>query len=348
MTAIVTRPPAAALSSAPVADDVRPLALFITVDTEIWPTSCAGDPAAVRAAMDRCILGRTPGGDYGLPHQLRVLNEHGLKAVFFIEALFADAVGIDWLSEIVGMVHGAGHEVQLHLHPEWLAVTPAQRAATAARRGANVGDYEPDDQTALIRRGLDNLRAAGAADVCAFRAGNYGAGPATPGALARNGVAFDTSYNPTYFATTCRMDTGTLLQQPVAMDGVVEVPITVFEAPPLGLRHLQLGACSDGELAAVIRGAWEAEWRSAVLVSHGFELMNQRRDRADPIMLRRFDRFCRFLADNRATVRTAGFAGAAGRDAVRPAAEPQPPPFVSTTPATLWRYAEQLTRRLYR
>src|SRR5437879_4757325 len=71
----------------------------------------------------RDMEGSTPQGEYGVAFQLKVLNEHGLKGVFLVEALFADALGLEPLSRVVNMIQDAGHEVQLHVHPEWLPWT---------------------------------------------------------------------------------------------------------------------------------------------------------------------------------------------------------------------------------
>lgn len=318
------------------------LDVLITVDVEIWPTDCARHSNAARAAFDRCILGRTPAGDFGLPHQLAVLGAHRLKAVFFVEALCADAIGRDLLDETVALIRGAGQEVQLHLHTEWLQAIGD--AALPDRRGANIRDFTLDEQTALIGRGLDNLRASGADTVNAFRAGNYGADFNTLRALNRNGIAYDTSYNLCYLDAACGIATDAPLLQSTMIEGVREVPISFFEDRPGHMRHVQLGACSFAELSSLMAKAWRQRWQTFVMVSHGFELMNRRRDRADPIMVRRFDRLCRYLADNRDRFRTAGFHGLG-------AAERRPGDgaaiLTSNIGATALRHVEQIARRLY-
>jgi peptidoglycan/xylan/chitin deacetylase (PgdA/CDA1 family) len=63
-----------------------------------------------------------PRGQYGLPFQLRMLDEHRLHGVFMVETLFTHGYGIEPLREIVELIQGNGREVQLHshLHPEWI------------------------------------------------------------------------------------------------------------------------------------------------------------------------------------------------------------------------------------
>ena len=149
------------------------LNVFITVDTEVWPRTPGWRESGLKKDMLRDIYGATTAGEYGLPYQMDVLDAHGLKAVFFVESLSACAAGLGPLREIVAMVQARGHEVQLHIHTEWLKwMNPS---ILPGRTGQNIKDFTEDEQTLLIGRALENLRAAGAVDACAFRAGNYGA-----------------------------------------------------------------------------------------------------------------------------------------------------------------------------
>ena len=177
------------------------LDVLITVDVEIWPTTCARVKGGIRDAMSRSIYGKTRAGDFGLAYQLGLLNAHKLKAIFFVEALFADAVGIEYLQEIVDLITDAGQEVQLHLHTEWLR--EIENANLPSPNGRNIQDFSENDQSLLIRRGLENLRQCGVERICGFRAGNYGANLDTLRALAANGIEYDSSYNPCYLDHDC-------------------------------------------------------------------------------------------------------------------------------------------------
>jgi len=320
----------------------RMLNVFITVDVEVWPDGMDTSPGPFDDAFRRYIHGTTPRGDYGLPFQLDLLKASGLKAVFLVESLFACSVGHGPLKEIVDLITGAGQEVQLHVHSEWVEKTPGLLAA--GRTGGNIRDFSAADQAVLIARALENLRACGATEVNAFRAGNYGADFKTLEALARNGIAVDTSYNIAYLDSHCGLGSDRPLLQPRQMNGVYEFPIGFVEDWPGHFRAAQLGACSFAELSAMITQAWERGWHSFVIVSHSFELLNKSKTKADPIVVGRFERLCRFLADNRDKFRTTGFAGmdVAGIPAGEDAA-----PLRSSIQRTAWRYGEQLARRLY-
>ena len=325
-----------------------PLNVLITVDTETWPKAPDWIGPGLMEEIRRDVYGITAGGEYGLSHQMDVLDAHDLKAVFLVESLFASATGVGPLREMVALIQGRGHEVQLHIHPEWLEWMPD--STLPAWAGDDMKDYTEEEQVLLIARGLDNLRRAGAVDPCAFRAGNYGVDLATLRALARNRVRFDTSYNVDYLDTARGLRLPDLLLQPRTIDGVCEVPISFFSDWPGHYRPAQLGACSDRELRQALLQAWRRGWHSFVLVSHSFELLRGRGrlevfPRPDRIVVRRFESLCRFLAGNREKFRTVGFSDLepspiAPPDATRP--------LQTGLHLTILRYGEQLARRLQR
>jgi len=109
----------------------------------------------------RDIYGVTGMGEFGLRYQLDVLDRFSLKGVFFIESLFASEVGPDYLKSMVELIRGRDHDIQLHVHPEWLRwMGPTRRV-----RGKNsqfLKDFSEDEQVAILGAGLANLRDCGA------------------------------------------------------------------------------------------------------------------------------------------------------------------------------------------
>jgi hypothetical protein len=313
------------------------LDVLITVDTEFWPVTA--DAEAARENYARCVLGRHRGGAHGIGYQIELLDAHGLRGVFFLEALHTAVLGDGLLARTVELVKGAGHEVQLHLHPEWLEAWPDHPFATG--RGRNMAQFDEDDQTAMIEIGLEALARCGATGIAAFRAGNYGADLATLRALARCGILCDTSYNLAHLPTDCALDLGEPLEAPARLEGVWEVPVTHFHDRPRHVRPMQLCAASFAEMAAVLRAARAAGRTTAVIVSHGFELLNSARTRPDPIVVDRFGQLCRFLAAEEG-MRTAGFAAL-----TLDGTAPPPAPIRSNPVRTGARMVEQLVSRLY-
>jgi hypothetical protein len=105
--------------------------IFLTFDVEVWCHGWSDLDRDFPGSFERYIYGRSPHGEYALPQTLAILNQHQLKGVFFVEPLFASRFGTEHLEIIVRLIREAGHEIQLHLHPEWTdeATIPIQAAA---------------------------------------------------------------------------------------------------------------------------------------------------------------------------------------------------------------------------
>lgn len=317
------------------------LDVLYTVDTELWPWGWDDSAAGMQAAMDLDIHGRTSKGDYGVQFQIDLLNEHDLKGIFLVESLFASAKGPQLLQDITAPIRDSGHEVQLHLHTEWLDRMPGVQLVDGSR-GQNMADFSEHHQTKLIEVGIANLQEVGNDVPTAFRAGNYGADNNTLPALARNGIKYDTSYNFCHFEGACQMRFDDVLIQPRLIDGIIEVPVSHFRDRPGGYRHAQLMACSFGEMRAMLLRAHAMKWRTFVIVSHSFELVNRVKRAPDVTVIRRFERLCRFLADNRDKFRVCGF-NDLGPELLTESFEMQD--LRSSTLRTMVRIGEQAWRR---
>ena len=101
------------------------LNVFITVDTEVWPNSPGWPhtPLPAGARCERELAAYFYGGDkrtgFGLPYQLRVFRQWGLKATYFVDPLFSFALGTEPLRDVLQMIGNHEQEVGLHMHPEW-------------------------------------------------------------------------------------------------------------------------------------------------------------------------------------------------------------------------------------
>jgi hypothetical protein len=273
----------------------RMLPVLITVDTEYASGLVASGAASTCAEnFARCLACETPDGPVGIGYQMTVLERHGLKAVFFVDPMPALLWGGEAVARIVDPILARGHDVQLHLHTEWLALATRSPIAVG-RTGRNLSDFTYEEQQALIAWAAEQLVLAGAPHPVAFRAGNYGANDDTLRALASLGIAYDSSFAPALVGGDCRIGLGREHLLPVTRHGVREVPIAAIGARG-GLRHGQLTALSFAEITAAIRHAAGQNWPVFVLVSHGFELMNRDRGIANRVVKRRFERLCAWIA----------------------------------------------------
>lgn len=270
--------------------------LYITIDTEYssgLALRCGGAGRAENFA--RSIACDTPDGPVGVAYQMDIFDAHGLKGVFFVDPMPALVWGVEAVADVVGPIVARGHDVQLHLHSEWLTLAgPAN--PLKGRTGGNLKDFAFEEQCRLLDHARATLMAAGAPRPIAFRAGNYGANDDTLRALAELGIAYDTSHCPGFAGSACGISLGPRDRQVQYHGGVIEVPIGAIEAHGGGLRHYQVTALTYRELIAAARHARDEGQPSLTLVSHSFELMSRDRLCANRIVKRRFDRFCAALA----------------------------------------------------
>jgi hypothetical protein len=324
-----------------------PLRVFLTIDTEVYPISPNWKNSALKEDVQRDIYGITASGEYGLRYQLKFLTSLDLRAVCFVEALFASSpfVGTEPLRAIVDDIRSSGHDTQLHLHPEWTPHIPSLSHIPAVP----MAELTAEHQRELFRVGVSNLRHAGAEAPCAFRAGDYAANLDTLKTASESGMIFDSSYNYCYRDSTCKIAKGDgPLFQPCHVAEVCEVPVSFFEDRPGHYRHAQVCAASSREMLGALEQAWENGWSSFVIVSHSFEFIKDRRSGSAPserLMVRkRFERLCRFLAENRNRFQTCVFSGLEPSDIV---IQQPTGPLKSGMVRTLLRYAEQAAGRIW-
>jgi hypothetical protein len=325
-----------------------PLKVFLTIDTEVYPLSPGWKESSLQQDIQRDIYGRAGSGESGLLYQIRLLNNYGLRGVFFVEPLFASSpfVGMEPLRTIVSEIQDSGHDVQLHLHPEWTPYIPALSHIEAVP----MANLKGDEQLDLFRVGISNLQAVGAVTPCAFRAGDFSANLDTLKAALEAGITFDSSY--TYDSNargTCKLaDATPPLLQPERVAGICEVPMSFFEDRPSHFRHAQVCAASFRELRAALEQAFDDGWGTFVILSHSFEFIRGRRSGRAPsqrrIVRRRFEDLCRFLSENSARFQTCVFQGLEPSDVQ---AEQPKNMLKGGIVRTMFRNAEQAAARIW-
>ncbi len=314
--------------------------VFLTVDVEVWCDGWKDIDAKFPAAFQRYMYGRTARGDYGLPYQIKVFQEHGLTGVFFVEPLFSSRFGVEPLAEVVHMLSAGGQEVQLHLHTEWVDEARQALLDGAPGKRQHLRFFSLQDQIALIRVGQRLLREAGAASPNAFRAGSFGLNQDTLKALVACGIHIDSSYNASMNGMASGISPSRPLLDVTRMAGLHEVPMTVFHDGLGRLRHAQLTACSSSEIESLLWSSLETGRKSFVLLLHNFELLDPSMTRPDMIVVRRFHRLCEFLNRHRDSFQVRGF-----RDWPAPAQDGYSPMLSAPFWATGRRLIEQAYRR---
>jgi peptidoglycan/xylan/chitin deacetylase (PgdA/CDA1 family) len=288
------------------------LKVLITIDTETHPIAGDWKQDHLAADMKRDVYGQIDGHAVGLEYQLNTLSKHGLKASFMVESLFAAVpeVGEQPLRDIVRAITSAGHDVQLHPHPEWVPYVPD---LNVPHRSHLLSSYPLEEQTTIMRYAMDRLEQAGAPPPVAFRAGGFAANTDTLLALQSCGVRYDSSYNRSYRRDEWILPEPKFVGRLTAYNGVQELPVAVFQDFMGHLRPAQICACSSDEMIHALTSAEAAGWDFFVIVSHSFEMLARRRHPSKPAVIRwdvveRFERLCQFLSSNADRFSTVRFA----------------------------------------
>ena len=323
--------------------------VYFTVDTEFWPRDprCP-DFAEATEDFERDVLGMTREGEFGIRYQMDALNAEGLKGVFFIESLHTLKLGGAYLREIVHMVRRRGHEVGLHLHPEWLGWAD-HHPFREKKNSPLMKAFGEVEQRWMIHHGAQLLRNLGVDHVKSFRAGNYGADYHTLRGLAAEGIGVDSSYNVAFLDGVCGLTVGTPLTGPRVMEGVIEVPIAFVRDYPGHYRPMQITAVSFPEMCAALECADAQGFPSFVFVCHGFEMIRRRTHlrggaQMDSIVRRRFDALIQYLGRNKDRYQVTTFAETVPARLFHRMIDESP--IKGSTWRTSGRVIEQLVRRV--
>ena len=277
--------------------------VLITIDTEL-SASLHKRGASIQYNMDCSIWGKCPAGRFGIEWQMDVLESHGLKGVFFVDSLPGFIFRKGTLSEIVKPIVARGHEVQMHIHTEW--VDWIVDSPTGSRRGRDLADFSLADQISLLGLCAELLENAGAPRPIAFRAGNYGANDNSLKALAEIGVKWDSSFNAPYLGDSCKISLPANQMKAVHHCDVIELPVSGLHDRDERIRPAQVCALSAAEMRAALRHSVEHQHDAFVIVSHSFEMMSRDRLRPNYTVMRRFEAMCEMIA-NTPGLESAGF-----------------------------------------
>jgi len=280
--------------------------VFITVDTEHSIGGAFADPALKPVGNDLRIYGRIGGKEYGIGLIMDIAERFGLKIIFFVEVFNKYFFGENETRQVVETILSRGHDVQLHLHPNYLNFT-LERPRTL-KFSDLLADYPLDRQIELLYEARQTLESYGAPRVVAFRAGCFGANTDTLKALAQNGFWVDSSYNGAFLGGPCLMpDWG--INDIIVRDGIYEFPVTNFHEStwmrPERRMPMDINGVSFEEMQHVLESSLRKEGPHAItVILHSFSFVHARDVQYRNVsprrhVVRRFEKLCRFLADRR-------------------------------------------------
>lgn len=277
--------------------------ILITVDTELSALFHQRE-IALAANFASSINGECTDGRFGIGWQMDQMEARGLKGVFFVDPLPSLVYGEAWLAGVVGPIVARGHEVQLHIHTEWLAW--AKTSPVGERQGQNLADFCLEDQRVLLGLAIDLLTRAGAPRPTAFRAGNYGADDNSLHALAALGLIWDSSVNAPYLGSTCRIGVSADQVSAIERHGITELPVAGLNDRAGQVRPAQVCALSAREMRDALGHAADHQHAAFVIVTHSFEMLSRDRKRANRAVIARFEAMCDAIAGDPRLV-SAGF-----------------------------------------
>lgn len=313
---------------------------LLTFDIEVWCNSWDRLDEEFPAAFERYVYGDRQADSAALPLTLSMLKRHGLRAVFFVEPLFAARFGVQYLREIIELIAQDGHQIEMHLHSEWADEINPRPLPHIPEKRQHLQQLDLADQETLMRLGLSLLHEAGARDVRAFRAGSFGANADTLLAARRLGLEIDSSINAAMPISVPDLRGKAELYLPSTINGMLSVPVSVFRDGFGRLRHAQVGSCSAAEIGELLAAATARQWPVLNILSHNFEMMRVGSARPDPVVVRRFEAMCKLLAEYPNLRRPKGdlFEG------IGPVTAPTDVPRLGVRSAMI-RYSRQVLRR---
>ena len=203
---------------------------LITVDTEALPNRASGE------YVKRLMWGEYENGTAGIRQLCALGDEVSAKHVFFVDMCGAYAQR-DEVGRIISWLDGAGQDVQLHAHPEYLPASFWQeRGLKPAPEYLN--HYDDARAECIITHFSQALSSVTGKKPRAFRAGSFRWNAGTIRALAKAEIAL--SFNNTMCALHIRQ---CLYSVPTNLpyrwsNGVIEVPVTESHILPLVGRDL--------------------------------------------------------------------------------------------------------------
>jgi hypothetical protein len=326
----------------------EPLHFMFTIDTEISLGGALGDRSLLPVGADRRIWGQTERGRYGIELFMDVFEEHGMRGIFFFEPFGSRIVDPRPLEDAARMITERGHDVELHVHPEFRIDLEAARRAGKTPSGF-LREYPLDEQRIMLREAADLIEDWTGRRPIAFRAGSFGFDRRGTDALAQEGLQFDSSYNVWAIDVgICGFErTPELNDVALLSNGILELPVTNLRARGIrgGLRNFDLASLAVTEMIAVIEQMWASGTRVCTSLTHSFRLLytnnvQYQGARLDTVNLHRLRALCRWLAENGDRIRVSTYRDLPAERWKKELGAPPPTPDYPSPPA--WASAARL------
>jgi hypothetical protein len=278
--------------------------VVLTVDTEPSAAGVFTGNPAYTPLIHELVAGEVDGKSQGLGFLIEILRHYGLVASFFVETVhtryFPEAIMggyVEWLLR-------AGQDVQLHLHPCWLAFDDGKLVFSGPITD-RCGEIRTGQLADLIGEGADRISAWTGRRPSGMRTGNFSTTLSVFEAMREAGLkhsssiclAADRPPEPELWVTGGAHE----------FANIRELPVTCFcDVGPIGrgrLRPMQVTALSAREQIGLLDAAHSLGNTVVVIVTHPQEFVKKRDFRYNDlrpnrIVQDRFRRLCEYLAAN--------------------------------------------------
>ena len=246
------------------------------------------------SSVDTLIWGKIGLSDnWGITKQIAMLDQYGIKGLFFVDFAEAWTFGEKKIAEIVQYISLKGHDVGVHLHPQYMS--DSQRLF--------LYEYSYDEQFDLIKRCTELYKKILNKAPLAFRAGKYGANMDTLRILGKLGYRYD--FSEFVGQKWCGIVPPICNVVPRQIDGLIEFPVTVFKSFSLGRiysRYDKLEVDIDSvEMKSVLRG-YQKKNNNVIIIlfAHSFSFLNFRGREDNPKLRRssvkKFEKILSFIS----------------------------------------------------
>lgn len=272
--------------------------ILITVDTEFSIGGHFKNKKLKPVPADRHIYCKINGNDYGINLIMDILERYNHKGIFFVETESRFYFGEQAIFSIIQDIKDRGHEVQLHIHPNYHSFINKRRMPDDMRK------YSLQEQTNIIKSALVFLSSHGIKDIFAFRSGGFYSDLNTIKAIRNNGIKYSSNYNLAY--PNCDyIDNNRLRNDIFLIEQVFELPLTCYREFPLRKtwNSFQISATSYGEFMAALNHYYNQHIQLITILTHSFEFVRPKdiqfsKIAPNRLLIRRFDNICRFLASH--------------------------------------------------
>lgn len=248
----------------------KPIVHF-TIDVECSVGGAYNGPDRLPKGYDLRFWGRLANQEraWGIGFIMDELERYGFAGTFFVEAFCEQYFSRRGLADACRQIIERGHDVQLHLHPGMRNLIPGAKRQVY-RQSDFFCDYDLDNQTRLLREGIDILKDCGVEGVCAFRAGNCSANDDTIKAVQAVGLSVSSNHTLGAVRRTGQKHFNDAFR---IAPGVLELPITSMMSAGRP-RHLAMPAVSLREMTCTLRRMRSVGYRHITFLLHSFEYVH--------------------------------------------------------------------------